>query len=87
MNCKPGDLASIVGGLSNPSPNIGRVVEVIRLEVVDAVIGPVWNCKSSQPLQTVHGLKDDFHVRDAWLRPIGGVPIHDEVTEDLQEPA
>lgn len=87
MNCNPGDLAYIVGGMRNPSPNIGCVVEVIRLEAIDAAIGPVWNCKSRQPLETVHGFRDKFHVRDAWLRPIGGVPVEDEVTEDIKEPA
>ena len=91
MNCKPGDLACIVGGLTAPSPSLGRVVEVIRFEGEFKDRGPVWLVRSQEPLPTNRGPKCEFHSRDAWLRPISGVPVHDEETEShiqqQQQPA
>ena len=92
MNCKPGDLAYIVAGLVDPSPNIGKVVEVIGLYGIDSALGLMWRCRATSPILTrrrdgriTADLK--FASPDAWLRPISGVPVTDDVTEDLKEPA
>lgn len=86
MNCKIGDLAYVVGGEATPPRNLGRVVEVMSLEGIFDEYGPVWNVQSSQLVETTRGLKYRFHMCDARLRPIGGVPIHDEVSDDIKEP-
>ncbi|BBP99103.1 hypothetical protein BSFA1_42320 [Burkholderia sp. SFA1] len=86
MNCKSGDLAYIVGGDTNPSSNLGRIVEVVRLEGTYADIGPVWVARSRHLLKTVHGFKDEFHTADAWLRPISGFPLDEETPAEINLP-
>jgi hypothetical protein len=93
MNCKPGDLAIIVRAIL--PENIGRIVEIVRLigEALDG-LGPIWLVRGSQPLARSANKGsvrlDDSLERsfiDAWLRPISGVPVNDEVTDDIREPA
>ena len=92
MNCKPGDLAIIVAdGQGGASDAIGMIVEVQAARV--SVAGPGWLVKM-QERKTVEvwatGEKtttDLLIVADAWLRPISGIPIDDEVIEELKEPA
>ncbi|MBR7998289.1 hypothetical protein [Burkholderia vietnamiensis] len=86
MNCKPGDLAYIVGGLENPSPNLGRIVEVISHYPYEDDFGAAWICKAKSPIETLgadgstrHDLR--FVCADAWLRPIGGVPVTDDIQD------
>lgn len=86
MNCKPGDLAFIVGGLCNPSPNLGRIVEVKRLDLMWSEIEgcPVWQVDARNPLLCADILGRDVFVteasmKDSWLRPISGVPVDDEM--------
>lgn len=86
MNCKPGDLAYIIGGHATPPRNIGRVVEVISLEGVFDGLGQVWNVQSSKPCETVSGFKDKFHMRDAWLRPIAGPSVTEESNRRFLNP-
>jgi hypothetical protein len=104
MNCKPGDLAIVVGPCVTPGLT-GRVVEILRRavpgEYYQSVCGktvrlsievPCWFVRSSTPLpmQTTLGWFLLFHersIQDAILRPISGVPVNDEVTDDIKEPA
>jgi len=87
MNCKPGDLAYIVGGLENPSPNLGRIVEVLHLWGEDEH-GPNWLCKSIEPI-ALRGPGDstvydtECISADAWLRPITGLPITDDIKDEV----
>jgi len=87
MNCKPGDLAYIVGGLDNPSPNLGRIVEVLRLCGEDDD-GPNWVCKSREPLALMGPGDSTVYATegicaDAWLRPITGLPITDDIKDEV----
>lgn len=78
MNCKPGDLAYIV---QSDAGNEGVVVEVIRLcDERTRIHGePTWLCRTSTPRITNMGFPDtESGVQDRRLRPISGVPVHDE---------
>ncbi|OBR52355.1 hypothetical protein A6456_10675 [Paraburkholderia tropica] len=54
---------------------------------------PEWRCTSTRigrVYDTETGqdkLSLDFDIPDAWLRPVSGLPIDEDVTEDLKEPA
>lgn len=88
MNCKPGDLAIVVRDLF--AENIGRVVEIIGPAkwVTDA---PAWDCVSrGQPLRVLWidrapetYLSQQGDAYDSDLMPISGVPVHDEVTDEV----
>ncbi|MET3232239.1 UNVERIFIED_ORG: hypothetical protein ABIC54_004444 [Burkholderia sp. 1263] len=94
MNCKPGDLAVIIRS-SFPS-NIGHIVEVLRrcpaCELIDPLV-PEWECREIGSLEKevwVFGEDDtppkdgEIDIADRDLRPISGVPVDDEVTDDLE---
>jgi hypothetical protein len=87
MNCKPGDLAILIH--ANLPENLGAIVEVIR---PCEIFGPgYWVCSSTTPRRGVIGnrvisAKAENSAHDSWLRPVSGLPIDDEVTEDLKEP-
>jgi hypothetical protein len=87
MNCKPGDLAIVIRGLTHPSPNLGRVVEVLSRLADHQSLGPVWHCKSrhAMKVRTPRGdeLAAQFWVPDAWLRPVSGLPVHDEQLDEV----
>lgn len=86
MNCKPGDLAYVVEGAS-----IGAVVQVEKAAPPMKTGDPAWICKSRSPLRCAprdKWLGDQeatvFRVRDSWLRPISGVPVHDEEHDEVK---
>lgn len=86
VNCKPGDLAYIVrdGG----SDCLGLVVEVIRRSARHDGT-PCWlvgvpegyHLEHRETGKPIEGR--EFRIPDSWLRPIGGVPIHDEATDEV----
>jgi hypothetical protein len=84
MNCKPGDLAYIVR--SARPETVGVVVEV--LEPITHRGTPMWRVRAVRPVKKMNG---DFgyegDIEDDRLRPISGVPVNDEVTDDIKEPA
>jgi hypothetical protein len=100
MNCKPGDLAYVIRAVVTPEM-VGAVVSVLRsavhMETVDGiryeVTEPGWvveSAGSSLPVRSNDGILRIVKrrvVMDRLLRPISGVPVNDEVTEDLKEPA
>lgn len=88
MTIKPGILAY----LSSDCVNEGVIVEVLK-------IGPVvegsqsWHCKSKTPLMCdvyrngrnmggVH-LRTDICVQERYLRPINGLPITDDIKDEV----
>lgn len=92
MNVKPGDLAY----LSSDCVDEGVIVEVLKAS--PSFDGqPSWHCHSRTPIRCEMMLGDknlcgehfmtEICVQDRYLRPISGVPIDDEVTEHLKEPA
>ena len=85
MNCKPGDLAYIVSSLF--PENVGKVVKVIELATAwNGNEG--WICEVCTPLKALKpegAIKAEkrIHCRDSSLRPISGVPIHDEEHDEV----
>lgn len=90
MNVKKGDLAYIVEGCIE---NIGAVIEVIDAYGIYLDDGFCWNIRSFRPLLATGTIDGKLHfvtegfITDRSLRPISGVPIDDEVIEELKEPA
>jgi hypothetical protein len=88
LNCKIGDLAYVVCG-----DQAGAVVTVEKVAEPFSDGSPAWEATSREPLETIkrksraRSMSDRFRVRDSWLRPINGVPVNDEVTEEIKEPA
>ena len=89
MNCKPGDLAYIVGAADSGNENLGRTLEVRSRHSTHPELGFIWNVRSTSPLRLFdsecreHPPRTDFQCPDAWLRPISGVPVHDEQFEEV----
>ncbi|MBP0714838.1 hypothetical protein ABXK61_16150 [Burkholderia sola] len=79
MNCKPGDLAFVIA--STIPQNIGRIVEVIAWSGEMQM----WECRSRDPMLLKSGefLTEHF-CEDSRLRPISGVPINDDVTDEVR---
>lgn len=91
MNCKPGDLAICIRVLdSRLSENIGRIVTVIGpSDYSEDGYRNYWNVEARAPGVKCWNGKDFITVthcviRDSNLRPISGVPLNDEVTDDLE---
>jgi hypothetical protein len=91
MNCKPGDLAIIIA--SDFPEEIGMVVEVLPDSLVDEEFGFCWHIRAKRPVacwDPATGkdvFNSEFCVPDSDLRPVTGLPVHDEVTDDIKEPA
>ncbi|MFX3547684.1 hypothetical protein V8918_02840 [Ralstonia mannitolilytica] len=82
MNCKPGDMAIIVR--CTIEENIGHVVHVHSSYGEVPGYGFCWNVDCPTPLIAVsladnqRYRRNDGYIPDDWLRPISGVPVHDE---------
>lgn len=87
MNCKPGDLA-IVAHQSEEAPNLGRIVEVVEWRG-EYNGWALWLVRCSTPMNTRRrdtgkpGKAFQGLIPDAWLRPISGVPVHDEQRDEV----
>ncbi len=80
MNCKPGDLA-ITHGMHD-SENNGVIVEVLSLSDPRGI----WLCRTRFPMREIETrqlLAGEGHLCDQNLRPISGVPVHDEVLDEV----
>ena len=85
MNCKPGDLAIVIRATTSAR---GKIVEVIeRADDVDGL--PAWLVRF-QGAAVVRNKESgamtlgcDADCPDAWLRPISGVPVLDEVSDEV----
>ena len=92
MNCKPGDLAYVVRDKEFPE-NVGRIVEVIQPAMLDGSEAPGfwWDVRALGKPHPVsyHGeacfamYAMDFEMPDSDLRPISGVPLHDEACDEV----
>ncbi|MCA8242851.1 hypothetical protein [Burkholderia sp. AU32262] len=80
MNCKPGDLAFTVG--SPLHEQNGMVVQVVGLSPRGA---PWWVVSFRGAVETREGLiaHGRAQVRDANLRPISGVPVTDDIEDEV----
>jgi hypothetical protein len=87
MNCKPGDLAIV----TFPSRNAGMIVEIIRPSKGGHYSGLFsWYVRSAGAPMFIRkedgsiGRKVGASAPDAWLKPVSGLPINDEVTDDIK---
>jgi hypothetical protein len=78
MNVKPGDLA-VVTGCPVTELN-GCPVEVLSRAADDFEFGPMWNCTA--PSMREEGF-EQIPIPDAMLRPISGMPVHDEQLDEV----
>ncbi|MBB0026806.1 hypothetical protein [Ralstonia pickettii] len=90
MNCKAGDLAIVVVPANWQTKTLdGRIVEVIRFVPPRGPEPhwdqrPTWWCKFQRPWwQNGQGLVHECALLDSWLRPISGVPVHDEQPDEV----
>ncbi|WP_175946654.1 hypothetical protein [Burkholderia pyrrocinia] len=85
MNVKPGDLAYLFNGCVNE----GVVVEVLRCAGIDADEGQLWHCRSRSPICCTRKrsgselMATEFACPDAWLRPINGVRVTDDISDEV----
>ncbi|MEB2554073.1 hypothetical protein [Burkholderia cenocepacia] len=86
MNCKPGDLAIII--FDEEEENLGLIVEVIGparfLTSDDWMIvstGRPMKCIDFETGSRFHA--QDGDISDAYLRPVSGLPITDDVTDGV----
>ena len=99
MNCKPGDLAIIIGAVLTPEM-IGCVVECVHLTVPGEVLkcnalalplrldGPAWLVRGTGliPNRSTSGRLEflpERFVSDKYLRPVSGLPVTDDVTDEV----
>lgn len=91
MNVKTGDIAIVIKSLKGQS--IGTIVEVEKAYGDWGGLGFCWVVNSPRPVMTAQPdctnqrMAFRYLVPDEWLRPVNGLPIEDEVTEDLKETA
>ncbi|PRH46374.1 hypothetical protein C6V05_20805 [Burkholderia multivorans] len=84
MNCKPGDMAVITRGLARD-----RIVEVKAPYGDYMHFGFCWYVEAPAPIPAMDartGLSCQIAngwCPDAWLRPISGVPVSDDVTNEV----
>lgn len=99
MNCKPGDLAIITNSLPTGAL-CGRIVRVVRPRVDGEIFTATdghrcrgdsehfcWVIEADEPLPWYSRRFAQRPFADMWLRPITGLPVTDEVTNDIKEPA
>lgn len=81
MNCKPGDLAYIVRAVNHEM--VGRIVLVV--EWSEFFGGWVCEVQGDVPsyMKALIALGAPTWTYDDWLRPIGGVPVHDEQHDEV----
>lgn len=84
MNCKPGDLAYIVGGYPE---NIGAIVTVSAPEFDKSaeLNRRIWivTFRGELRAKRTHVAKERGCIPDSYLRPISGVPVTDDVTDEV----
>lgn len=85
LNCKVGDLAYVVcGGSAGAIVTVEKVAEPFMPEK-----SPAWLATSREKLETIkrksrqRSMSNKFRVRDSWLRPISGVLVTDDVTDEV----
>lgn len=89
MNCKPGDMAEVIG--CNPLiPEVtGTIVTVLRSAGVEPLYGPEWWCMPAWPIRAMRGtattkpMLGEIIFPDSELRPIR--PPETPVTTDVPE--
>jgi len=96
--CQIGDLAIITKTIA-ASDLLGKIVRVVRPAVDHEIFpstdgasvrvnieshGMVWVIEADRPLPWVGKLMLQRPYPDSYMTPISGIPIDDEVTDDLE---
>lgn len=85
MNCKLGDLAIVIRAPKAPE-NVGRIVKVAA-EFGEHKGYFCWTVTSDSPMTVfvnrVPTLKTEGAIPDAWLRPVSGLPVTDDVEDEV----
>ncbi|MBU9203103.1 hypothetical protein KTD31_17240 [Burkholderia multivorans] len=87
MNCKPGDLAIIVQDVC--PQNVGIIVEIESAYGEYLDFGFCWNVRASRPIAMMDASVGWIYQGswgwhpDAWLRPVSGLPITDDITDEV----
>jgi len=87
LNCKPGDLAIVVR--SDVNGDIGTIVEVLHRSFVDDDGDHQWLTKWPRPTRAFghHSGREmlvvETFIPDAWLRPVSGLPITDDIKDEV----
>lgn len=81
MNCKPGDMAMVVGG--DHGSNIGKVVTCLRLVPASECQwhprhGPIWVIDTELKANSIIGEVWVKQAPDKFLMPINPGNLHDE---------
>ncbi|WP_454737614.1 hypothetical protein [Cupriavidus necator] len=88
MNCKQNDLAIVIRADAVPEL-IGQIVQVLHRSMIICPYGPVWVVRFQTPrvfpcIFTNAGIfSTDADCPDAWLKPISGLPVHDDVPDEV----
>ena len=88
MNCKQHDLAIVVRADAVPEV-IGQIVQVLWPSMILCPYGPVWVVRFHRPkvfpcIFTNAGIiSTDADCPDAWLRPVSGLPVRDDVPDEV----
>jgi hypothetical protein len=86
MNCKPGDLAIVIK--DEYPQNIGKIGRVICYDNHHSTGLEAWCMEFPSALLCLNGRYSDYvGVADYCLRPVSGLPMEEETTEKLKEPA
>ncbi|WP_186084891.1 hypothetical protein [Burkholderia gladioli] len=95
MNCKPGDMAIITRTRSGKG--VGRIVEVVRLAVHGEIFvtrngrraranlegwGVCWVIRAERLKWGKYAVAER-PFPDAYLRPVSGLPMTDDVTDEV----
>lgn len=89
MNVKAGDLAIIVA--SGYPSDIGMICEVLRACPFYQRLDPEiheWECRTMRPTMAIcsetgeEKLVMEFDIPDSWLRPVPGILLTDDVTNE-----
>ncbi|MEX3914854.1 hypothetical protein AB4Y43_01220 [Paraburkholderia sp. BR10872] len=84
MNVKAGDLAIVIH--SENGDGIGMVLKVVSAWGRYPEYGFLWNVETPREVRTWSGRMTRFpQIPDAWLKPVSGLPIEDEVTDEIKE--
>lgn len=94
MNCKPGDLAIVIGGAV--VENLGKIVTVVKLSKPGDRVDDTTTYVGSAPAWQVSGnlwtcdargcgghYTSTLHYLDEFLKPLPGSPITDDVEDEV----
>lgn len=83
MNCKPGDLAIVIK--ASVPQNIGKIVRVLCAK--ESGVSWFIDCDAEYVTRAGRVVRRDpmrdLFAPDAWLKPVSGLPITDDVTNEV----